>query len=356
MKKFVCVLLLFSFKNLSGQNVGIGTSSPTRPLSFPGLLGKKISLYPGASGDAGFGVFNNELRIHSDYSGADITLGYDDFTLGFTERMRIKGNGNIGIGTNNPFTTLHVKSSNINPVIFDGASPMWLTLAEDGINRGYIGSYAGNNEDVELGTYGGNITGAVHLTTNNTPRLTVINNGNTGIGLTNPSEKLQVAGNVKADNFNYATPKTFYYSISPAAFKPQNSTHNITSWDREAYYNTTNVPGFLTAPVYLPDGAVVTSATMYYYDNSSAADIFFYLCATPHGSNVFNTITSLTTSGTPGNSSLFTNSILNAVVNNQNNSYAIRIQSLTSPFAADWPGSNLIIKAVVISYTMASAQ
>ena len=66
--------------------MGIGILTPATPLAFPAYLGKKISLYPGGTGDAGFGVFGNELRMHSDYAGADITFGYDDYTLGFTER------------------------------------------------------------------------------------------------------------------------------------------------------------------------------------------------------------------------------------------------------------------------------
>jgi len=92
----------------SAGNVGIGTTNPARPLSFPATLEKKISLYPGGTGDAGFGVFGNELRINSDNAGADITMGFDNYTNGFTERMRVKGNGNVGIGASNPSFKLDV--------------------------------------------------------------------------------------------------------------------------------------------------------------------------------------------------------------------------------------------------------
>ena len=91
----------FFFDHKNG-NMGIGTSNPKVALSFPAATGKKISLYPGGSGDVGMGVYGNEFRLHSDYSGADITFGYDNYTNGFTERMRVKGDGRVCIGTTSP--------------------------------------------------------------------------------------------------------------------------------------------------------------------------------------------------------------------------------------------------------------
>jgi hypothetical protein len=105
--------------------------------------------------------------------------------------------GHVGIGTNLPNTQLHVKSASANLATFDGGNSLWVTLAENGINRGYIGSFAGNPEDVDFGTYDGNTIGSVHLTTNDAPKLTVINNGNVGIGTTTPTTKLEVNGATK---------------------------------------------------------------------------------------------------------------------------------------------------------------
>lgn len=79
--------------------LGINQPGPKVALSFPPAVGKKISLYPGSNGDAGFDVWGNELRVHSDYSGADITFGYDTYNAAFVERMRIKGSGAVCIGT-----------------------------------------------------------------------------------------------------------------------------------------------------------------------------------------------------------------------------------------------------------------
>jgi Chaperone of endosialidase len=91
-------------------NVGIGTATPNAPLSFPPVLGKKITLYPGATGDVGISVQGNLFQIYSDNPSADIAFGYDQGGT-MTERMRIKANGNVGIGTPSPAYTLDVVSN-----------------------------------------------------------------------------------------------------------------------------------------------------------------------------------------------------------------------------------------------------
>jgi hypothetical protein len=99
---------------------------------------------------------------------------------------------NVGIGTTTPATRLHVSGTSANIATFNGGSSMWLTLAENDIERGYIGSFTGNAEDVDFGTYGSNATGKVHLTTGNSPRLSVIPSGDIGIGTTSPESRLHI--------------------------------------------------------------------------------------------------------------------------------------------------------------------
>ncbi|MFI5187617.1 MAG: hypothetical protein ACHQF0_12880 [Chitinophagales bacterium] len=89
--------------NLYSSNqgfVGIAWKNPTAPLGFSPSLGKKISLYPGATGDVGFGVAGNRLQIFSDNPNADVAIGYDAAGT-FNERFAVNGNGALAVNGNN---------------------------------------------------------------------------------------------------------------------------------------------------------------------------------------------------------------------------------------------------------------
>lgn len=94
----------------SGGNVGIGTSAPGFPLSFADSLGDKISLRGSSGNTTGFGIQSNLLQIHTDTSAGDVAFGYGS-SASMTETMRIKGNGNVGIGTATPGYKLDVNGT-----------------------------------------------------------------------------------------------------------------------------------------------------------------------------------------------------------------------------------------------------
>ncbi|MES2773245.1 MAG: hypothetical protein V4722_03625 [Bacteroidota bacterium] len=110
---------------------------------------------------------------------------------------------NVGIGRTSPQLRLDVLDTlSLNVARFTGGNSMFITLSEKLVNRGYIGSYAGNPEDVDFGTFSGNNTGKVHLTTFNLPRLTVAADGNIGIGTVLPQQQLSVAKGLVIDQDN----------------------------------------------------------------------------------------------------------------------------------------------------------
>lgn len=91
-------------------NVGIGTPTPGFPLTFADQYGAKISLYGQSGNHAGFGVQDSLLQVYGANSATDIAFGYGSSTS-FSEVMRIKGTGRVGVGVSNPAALLHSRTT-----------------------------------------------------------------------------------------------------------------------------------------------------------------------------------------------------------------------------------------------------
>lgn len=168
-------------------NVGIGTSTPGFPLNFSNALGDKISLSGQSGNSYGFGVQSSLLQIHSDASTADIAFGYGS-SASLTETMRIKGAGNVGIGTSAPATKLHVAGGSM--WVGEGSSAALAAAAGKGIRFVYdTGADAGLLYAYNYGTS----PGAKNL-------LLQSPGGRVGIGTTTPAGALEVNGGDRTSN------------------------------------------------------------------------------------------------------------------------------------------------------------
>ena len=155
-------------------NVGVGEASPGFPLSFSNTLGDKISLYGQSGAHYGLGVQTNLLQIHTAAANADIAFGHGQST-GFTETMRIKGNGYVGIGTSTPIMPLTVQGY--------GAFSQWLQLRDSaGVNKWHLNCLNGGVNIAETGTADA--------------RLFIAAGGGVGIGTALPGYPLSFANSL----------------------------------------------------------------------------------------------------------------------------------------------------------------
>ena len=173
----------------SAGNVGIGQTAPGHPLSFADSLGNKISLFGQNTSHYGIGMQSNLLQFYSDSAGADVAFGYGS-SANFTERMRVKGNGNVGIGTNGPSEKLTINSG-------------WLRF--DTNDTGIVASM-GNNDYWKIYGTGTDDNGSLIIQTgdnSNEPiifkqqdseRMRIHSNGYVGIGTNNPNAPLHISG------------------------------------------------------------------------------------------------------------------------------------------------------------------
>jgi hypothetical protein len=95
----------------------------------------------------------------------------------------ISSGGNVGIGTDAPTEKLHIKST---------TSGSFIRFEDNGGSGVYVGS---RSDDLEF--YAGN-----------SEKMVILSGGNVGIGVTGPSYKLDVAGEVRANNLFRTTDGT----------------------------------------------------------------------------------------------------------------------------------------------------
>lgn len=101
---------------------------------------------------------------------------------------------NVGIGTTTPAVKLDVKSTTNTPAQFNGTAPMYIALYESDVYKGYLGSYSGGADDIDIGTGAGNVSGKLNFTIQAVPKMTINASGQVGIGTSSPAHQLHVTG------------------------------------------------------------------------------------------------------------------------------------------------------------------
>jgi hypothetical protein len=156
-------------------NVSIGTTSPISKLTVLGAS-TQMSLAYDATNYVNFTVDNaSNLTIEPAIASATTSIGFGD------ETMRIDGNGNLGIGTVNPFSRLTVFGN-----------PNQFSIAYDASKYADFSVSALGNLTIAPN----NATALTSIGAGSAVALKVDALGNVGIGTTTPGYKLDVVGDV----------------------------------------------------------------------------------------------------------------------------------------------------------------
>lgn len=339
-------------------NIGIGTTSPFSPLTFNNNLGQKISLYGNATNNYGIGVQAGTFQIHSDAVVADIAFGYGS-SGSFTETMRIKGNGNAGIGTTQPASRLHIADMNLldtarSTIIMSRYFASGADTRASAIYH-YYKSIPGNDQLVFGVSGDGGVNTSPVLYSN--AKMLIQANGNVGIGINIPLEKLEINGNCKASNFVYSAPKTFYYNISGTDFRATRSTDTtiLNLGDGSIGMENAISGKRILAPVHLPNGATMIGMTVYIMDYSVSDNLSSFFYRKTILDNIFaSPLGIVTSSGSSGVVTPYQTTLNSGIVDNSLYTYYISIGTEASNGV--WVVNMMLVRAVVIEYTLSSTQ
>ena len=213
----------------TNSNVGIGTTNPGAKLDVNGEIFASSNVQISATGAAGkyyirrpsdgsasafFGYNSNDntdFGIYNGSGGGNVKFWSNNGVFQFnnvasSELMRITSGGNVGIGTTSPGEKLHVvgnaflssqsayMASYNNTNSYHG-SLVWagLQLGNNGVNR-IVAGRTGVGGSFQFWTNNTNNAADYSVTPDGTMAMSMLNNGNVGIGTTAPVSKLDIRG------------------------------------------------------------------------------------------------------------------------------------------------------------------
>jgi uncharacterized protein YaiE (UPF0345 family) len=248
----------------SGGNVGIGTTSPSNKFSVDGGSIKLNNNNADADyylwlnkkeGRDGGILLQRDNNLDWQITNLNVSgdLNFYSYSVGASVMRIQRSTGNVGIGTTNPSTKLHVD------VV--GASDVVRFTRDAGVNGGLNIDFSGANTNFasEQGGY--------TFTTSSVSSAAVItSSGNVGIGTTLPGAKLDVAGGIKmADDTDTASAAkvgtmryrtgTEYVEVTGTEIAVNGDFTSDTSWSKGTGWTIANglasSDGTQTGPSYL---------------------------------------------------------------------------------------------------------
>jgi hypothetical protein len=235
---------------ISGSgNVGIGATSPTNKLEVLG--GATIR---NSSGGGALNIGTNSGRTEYQYVTLGGGIGGTDYgwQVGRSPQTGgiindgfyiydIKTNnapfaialgGSVGIGTANPSTKLHVSGANATNIAYLEAPRAGFKFYTNSTST-YTTTFGMDDTGLNIGH--DSSLRSINLRTNNQDRLTVLGNGNVGIGTTSPNRALMVSGSIGAFVANDQG------AVSITVGEGSSITGNIISLETNSTTNTTRL-------------------------------------------------------------------------------------------------------------------
>ncbi len=185
-------------------NVGIGTTSPVARLNVntsatgPGSGIASFGLVTSGSFGGGIGLQDGagNIGIWDDTSGANLRFGFGTSLGALTPTVTFTSSGAVGIGTTSPGSTLEVDGEN------GGDGAITIVNWSGNVARVILDNFApgGHSWDIRATDTTISPVGGFAISNNSagTEPLTITYGGNVGIGITNPTSKLAVNGNISA--------------------------------------------------------------------------------------------------------------------------------------------------------------
>ena len=183
------------------NSLGIGTTSPSSPLSFANSTGQKITLFTNYA----LGVESSEFRLATNGIFAFRTGGYTG-----TERMRIDISGNVGIGTTSPATKFQVAgtSGSLNARISAGNTGLDVTNNDGtGVTDLATSPLGAGGKVMSFTTYTGSASAE---------RMRITSAGAVGIGTTTPAYILSVNSSNGINSYDGVSGKGRFVLGDPA--------------------------------------------------------------------------------------------------------------------------------------------